>query len=335
MGNRPGSLTDSKLSQTTIGVLYPGEMGSAFAKLLAENGFRVLTTLEGRSLRTQRLCHDAGLSVLDSVEQVLDCADIVISFVPPGAALQVAENVAVLVKGASRRLLYVDANSISPVTAVKISELLRLEHVDFVDASIRGLASQLRQAGVLYLSGACAVDLSGQFGSIMRVKVVGDAPGQASALKMVLSCLPKGLIGLFSETMLFAREMGLLDEAMEICNEFYPGVMEVVKRMLPTYPQHAARRSEELHELEETMALNGVPPRVLGAVREVTSSLAKVDWPKDAEYHRWAITEIIEEIYQSHVSHASKRPSAASEGRRQPITLGNVAEIQVFKPVGP
>jgi 3-hydroxyisobutyrate dehydrogenase-like beta-hydroxyacid dehydrogenase len=288
-------------------------MGSSFAKLLAANGFRVVTTLEGRSLHTQRLCHDAGLSVLDSVGQVLECANILFSFVPPGAALRVAGNVALLLKDESRPSLYVDANSISPATAVKISELLRAERVDFVDASIRGLASQLRQAGVLYLSGARAEEISDRLGSMMRVKVVGDAPGQASALKMVLSCLPKGLIGLFSETMIFAREMGLLDEAMEICNEFYPGVMDVVKRMLPTYPQHAARRSEELQELEETMLLNGVPPRVLGAVREVTSSLAEVDWPKNTDYRRWAITEIVEEIYRNHLRHASRPPGTAAK----------------------
>ena len=304
---------DSKLDQRTIGILYPGEMGSTFAKLLAGNGFRVVTTLAGRSSRTEHLCHDTGLGVLDSIDQVLNCSDIVISFVPPGAALQVAENVAVLVKDQSRRLLYVDANSISPVTAVKISELLRLEHVDFVDASIRGLASQIGQAGVLYLSGARAEELSHQFGSVMRVKVVGDAPGQASALKMVLSGLPKGLIGLFSETMLFAREMRLLDEAMEICEEFYPGVMEVVTRMLPTYPQHAARRSEELQQLEETTLLNGVAPRVIGAVREVTSSLAEVDWPKNTDYHKWAITELIEEIYRDHILHAPRQPGLAAE----------------------
>jgi 3-hydroxyisobutyrate dehydrogenase-like beta-hydroxyacid dehydrogenase len=288
-------------------------MGSTFAKLLAANGFRVVTTLEGRSLRTRRLCHDAGLNVLDSVGQVLQCADILFSFVPPGAALQVAGNVAVLVKDESRPSLYVDANSISPATAAKISELLRVERVDFVDASIRGLASQLKETGVLYLSGARAEEISDRLGSMMRVKVVGDAPGQASALKMVLSCLPKGLIGLFSEAMLFAREMGLLDEAMEICNEFYPGVMDVVKRMLPTYPQHAARRSEELQELEETMLLNGVPPRVLGAVREVTSGLAEVDWPNNTDYHGWTITEIIQEIYRNHLLHASRRPGTAAE----------------------
>lgn len=192
MCNRPRFLTDSNLNHaTTIGVLFPGEMGSTFAKLLAGNGFRVVTTLEGRSIRTQRLCHEAGLSVLDSVGGVLSCADIVISFAPPGAALQVAGNVALLVKDESRRLLYVDANSISPVTAVKISELLRLEQVDFVDASIRGLASQLRQAGVLYLSGARAEELSDQFVAVMRVKVIGDAPVRHRRSKWFCRACPR------------------------------------------------------------------------------------------------------------------------------------------------
>ena len=305
------------LGQTTIGILYPGEMGSAFAKLLGGNGFGVVTTLQGRSLRTERLCHDAGLCVLDSVGQVLECSDIVISFVSPGAALQVAGNVALLAKGGSRPFLYVDGNSISPATAVKISEALRLAQVDFVDASIHGLASRLRQGGFLYLSGARAEELSDRFGSIMRIKVVGDAPGQASALKMGLSGLSKGLIGLFSETMLFAREMGLLDQAMEISNEFYPGVMEVVKRMLPTYPQHAPRRSEELQQLEETMLLNGVFPRVVGAVREVIASLAEVDWPKNTDYQRWGLAEMIEQIYREHIQQAARRPGGRRNRRQR------------------
>ena len=304
--------------KATIGILYPGELGSTFGKLLAGNGFDVVSTLEGRSPRTRRLCRDAGLTVLDSTSQVLACSDILISFVPPAAALELARDVAALLKGAPRRLLYVDANSISPAKAIMISEALRLECIDFVDASIRGLASQLRHAGVLYLSGPRARELADQLGCVMRVRVLGDAPGQASALKMVLSGLPKGLVGLFSETMLFAREMGLLDQATEVWEEFYPGVMEIINRLLPTYPQHAARRAEELQELEETMLLNGVTPCVVGAVREVTSSLAEVDWPKNALQHRWTITEIIEAIYRNHLAHASRQLATTAEpGARQ------------------
>jgi hypothetical protein len=94
--------------------------------------------------------------------------------------------------------------------------------------------------------------------------------------------------------------------------------MEIISRLLPTYPQHAARRAEELKELEETMLLNGVTPRVVGAVREVTSCLAEVDWPKNALDHRWAITEIMEEIYRNHLAHASREPATTAEiGTRQ------------------
>jgi hypothetical protein len=139
----------------------------------------------------------------------------------------------------------------------------------------------------------------------MRVKVVGDIPGQASALKMIVSGIPKGLSALFLETMLFAQEMHLLNEAMEACDEIYPSIMEVVRRMLPTYPQHAARRCEELQEVEETMLTSGFTPKIVRAVREVTSALAGVYWP-DHEPLRWTIAEMMEEIRKQGTFHPFK-----------------------------
>ena len=293
--------------KNTIGILYPGEMGSSFGKLLAENGFRVVTTVEGRSLRTHHLCRDAGLSVVDRVGEVLECSDIVISFVPPGAALQVAKSVTALVKSSSKRLLYVDANSISPMTATQIFEGLRIAAVDFVDASIHGLASQLQKRGILYLSGSRAQELSNLLGQLMRVKVISDVPGHASALKMILAGMSKGLVGLFVEMMLFSREMSLFSEALETCADFYPGVIESVKRLLPTYPQHAGRRSEELRELERTMLLNGSNPRVVRAVRDVITDLAGIGWAKVSEPQHWTIPEIIEEVHRKHTLAKSER----------------------------
>jgi hypothetical protein len=131
----------------------------------------------------------------------------------------------------------------------------------------------------------------------MRVKVAGDMPGQASAIKMIVSGIPKGLSGLFIETMLFAQDMHLLDEAIEACDEIYPSIMEVIRRMLPTYPQHAARRCEELQEVEETMLISGLTPRIVRAVREVTSALATADWPNHDPHPR-TLAEIIKEIQQ-------------------------------------
>lgn len=289
---------DSNIQQNTIGILYPGEMGSTFGKLLADGGFQVVTTLQGRSDRTRRLCHNAGLRVLDCIRDVIQRSDILISLVTPGAAVDVARNVAALVESPARRLTYIDANSVSAATAVEISQILQVASVDFVDACILSLASRLRERGTLYLSGFRAGELSDLFGQLMRVKIAGDMPGQASAFKMIISGMPKGLVCLFVETMVFAREMGLLNEALETYNEIYPGVMEVIKRMLPTYPQHAARRGEELREVEQTMLLNGLTPCVLRAVREVTVNLAGVGWTKGLEPQQWTVAELIEEAYR-------------------------------------
>jgi 3-hydroxyisobutyrate dehydrogenase-like beta-hydroxyacid dehydrogenase len=296
---------DNNPHQNTIGILYPGEMGASFGKLLCEGGFRVVTAVEGRSPRTLHHCREAGLNIVDSLDEFLKHSDIVISLVSPSAALSVATHVGMRLEGSSRRLLYIDANSISPMTVAQISELLRRVPVDFVDAAIFGLASQLRQRGTLYLSGLRAKELSSQFRPLMRVKTVGDMPGQASALKMIVSGIPKGLSGLFLETMLFAQDMHLLNEAIEACDEIYPSIMEVIRRMLPTYPQHAGRRCDELREVEETMLISGLTPRIVRAVREVTSALASADWPDKHDTQQWTITEIVRQIQRQGALQAS------------------------------
>jgi len=324
-------MMENKPHQSTIGILYSGEMGSSFGKVLREAGFRVITTVEGRSPRTHRLCHEGGLSVVDSLGEVIERSDVVVSLVSPGAALSVAREVAANIDDSSRSLLYVDANSISPMTVTLISEALSHVAIDFVDASIFGLASQLQQRGTLYFSGSRAKELSDQFESIMRVKVVGDMPGQASALKMIVSGIPKGLSALFLETMLFAQDMHLLSEAIEACDEIYPSIMEVIRRMLPTYPQHAGRRCEELWEVEETMLMSGLTPRILRAVREVTSALANADWPDKRDTQQWTIAEIIRQIQRQGTLQGSESHSDHSPDQRlkdgvgsddQPITVG-------------
>lgn len=329
-------MMEDKIRQSTIGILYPGEMGSSFGKLLCEAGFHVITTVEERSPRTHRLCYEAGLNVVGSLGEVLEQSDVLMSLVSPGAALSVAREVAARIDASSRDLLYVDANSVSPMTVTGISEVLCRATVDFVDASIFGLASQLQQRGTLYLSGARAKELSRQFERIIRVKVAGDTPGQASALKMIVSGIPKGLSGLFIETMVFAQDMHLLDEALEACAEIYPSIMEVVRRMLPTYPQHAARRNEELREVEETMLASGLTPRIVHAVREVTCALANADWP-DHDLRQWTMAEMIREIHKEGILLPSKSGFHQSLEQRdkngvrsnvQPITIWDRADTE-------
>src|SRR5881392_835936 len=101
-------------SAKTIGVLYPGEMGASLAVLLRRRGHAVVTTVAGRGERTARLCREAEVAVLPSLEDVVRTADVVISVVPPAAAEEVAEAYCRHAPLAPAGALYVDLNAIRP-----------------------------------------------------------------------------------------------------------------------------------------------------------------------------------------------------------------------------
>src|SRR5262245_25351039 len=225
-----------------IGLLYPGEMGTAVATLLRCNGLRLITSLEGRGASTVRNCRSAGLEDARSLGEVVRTVSVAFALVPPAAAPQLGAQVRehLRLRRPNDRLVYVDLNSISPETARDIAQGFAGESVDFVDGAISGPASRLADRCVLYLSGVRAAQVAELFEEKMCVQVVGDRPGQASALRMLLSGLTKGIIALFVEMAVAGHRAGVLDRLLAASRVSYPGIMEVVDRTLPTYPRHAA-----------------------------------------------------------------------------------------------
>jgi 3-hydroxyisobutyrate dehydrogenase-like beta-hydroxyacid dehydrogenase len=287
---------------TGIGILYPGEMGASLGRLLAESGFRVMTTLAGRSARTRQRCEQAGLEVLESTRAVTLAADVVLSLVCPAAALEVAEQFVAAAGSSARTRVYVDVNSISLATAARIASLVSATRISFVDGAIHGLACQLRSRGTMYLSGARAPEMAGLFERSLRVKVVGHAPGQASAFKGMMAGMSKGLAALFLEMGVLGQEAGVLDALLEGYREYYPGVMEAVERLVPTYPQHARRRSEEMVELESSMRAFGLTPCVVRGARQFISALGELDW-NAVDGQPGALGKVREVIAAAHQKH--------------------------------
>src|SRR6478752_1863135 len=99
---------------TTVGIVSPGAMGSAFGGALRRGGARVIVTVAGRSERTERLARDAGLELVPSIADVVAAADVVLSIVPPDQAEAAAAEL-------SDARLLADLNAISPATAQRIS----------------------------------------------------------------------------------------------------------------------------------------------------------------------------------------------------------------------
>jgi 3-hydroxyisobutyrate dehydrogenase-like beta-hydroxyacid dehydrogenase len=220
--------------------------------------------------------------VLDSFEDVVRRSDVVLSVVLPSAADEVASEFCAAAHLSPSDCIYVEANSVSPATALDIGRRVEDAGRSFVDASFNGLAKNVAASGTLFLSGTRAAEVAEVFAGVMRVQLLGDEPGRASAMKMLLGGLSKGLCALFTELAVLASRMEMLDEMLEASRRTYGGVSSVVERMLPTYARHAGRRLTEMSELESTMGAAGITPRVMQGVVRLHEALADT-FQSDAE----------------------------------------------------
>src|SRR5579859_1453034 len=117
------------MSETTVGLLHPGEMGAAVGQCLTAAGHRVLWVPEGRSAASAARAAAAGLTVASGgLAGLTREADVIVSVCPPHAALGVAREVAALGvaarEGAESGGVYVDANAVSPDTAREIAAIV-------------------------------------------------------------------------------------------------------------------------------------------------------------------------------------------------------------------
>jgi 3-hydroxyisobutyrate dehydrogenase-like beta-hydroxyacid dehydrogenase len=258
----------------TVGLLYPGEMGSALAGVLTKNGVRVVTTLRGRGQATAQRAADCGAVVLDSLADVVRESDVVISVVSPAAAEDVVEAYCRLSSVAPIAALFVDVNSTGPELAERLAARVEGCGVGFVDAAINGLAKNLTTSATLFLSGPRSAEVSALFANSVTTRVIGSEPGRASAMKMLLGGVSKGVCALFLELALVAQTRGMLSELLAECGRIYPGIAALIDRMLPTYARHAGRRAEEMNELLATAAEAGLEPCLLDAVSRMHELMA-------------------------------------------------------------
>ncbi|HEY2587773.1 MAG TPA: NAD(P)-binding domain-containing protein [Tepidisphaeraceae bacterium] len=301
----------------TVGLLYPGEMGASLGTLLAGRGVRVVTTLAGRSERTACRARDAGLVILSSLADLVRESSIVFSLVETSAAAQVAQSYAALAAAAPDGAIYVDVNSIGPELASQIGALITAAGVDFIDASINGLAKNLSTGGTFFLSGPRADEVAQLVGPAVRTRVLGGEIGRASAMKMLLGGLSKGLCALFLELAALAQRRDMLAEMMDACTMIYPGITALIDRMLPTYARHAGRRATEMTELKSTARHADMAPCVIDAIRDLHELMAGVEF---ADQDGASVAALVERVVSAGLFDFEHAPLAASRTNGLAVT---------------
>lgn len=246
----------------TIGILMPGDMGHGCGKAFIDNDFKVVSCLNGRSDRTRKLSHAAGIIDLKTIENVIKSADIILSILPPESALKQSKIVNNIILKVKKKITYVDCNAISPKTAKLIDKSISSDFCNFIDAGIIGLNPIVEKGNTrLYVSGPDTSPVKILNGNGFIVKDLGKEIGKASAMKMIYASATKGTFALHAAVLTAAHKLDLSSDYFEELKYSKPDTLAAMERMVPRIPLDAARWEGEMHEIASTFLDIGVTPK--------------------------------------------------------------------------
>jgi hypothetical protein len=274
------------MSEGTVGLLHPGEMGAAVGQCLAAAGHRVLWVPEGRSAASAARAAAAGLTAASGgLAGLVREADVIVSVCPPHAALGVARQVALALPGAGFGGVYADANAVSPATAREIAAIVEAGGASYVDGGIIGTPPVAPGFIRLYLSGARAGEVQRLFaGGAVDARVIGggalvdgdavvdgdalvdgdavvdsDAVFAASAVKMAYASWTKGSAALLLAARALARAEGVEGTLLAEWGGSQPGLTERSARAAGSAAAKGWRWVAEMEEIAAAMAAAGLP----------------------------------------------------------------------------
>ncbi|HET9080414.1 MAG TPA: DUF1932 domain-containing protein [Trebonia sp.] len=240
------------MSETTVGLLHPGEMGAAVGKCLAGAGHRVLWAPEGRGAATKERAEEAGLTGV-ALAEIVARSDVIVSVCPPHAARDVARQVT------GFGGLYLDANAISPATAGEVAAIVAAAGAGFADGGIIGPPPVAPGLTRLYLSGPRAAEIQALFGGTDVDARVVPAPGSASAVKMAYASWTKGSAALLLAARALARAEGMESVLLEEWALSQPGLEKRWDGAAAAAAAKGWRWVGEMEEIAAAMAAAGLP----------------------------------------------------------------------------
>jgi 3-hydroxyisobutyrate dehydrogenase-like beta-hydroxyacid dehydrogenase len=251
-------------SITATGLLSPGDMGHSVGKVLVHHGMPVHTCLSGRSQRSKDLAEAAGLTLADSLEDLVQQVDMFLSIVPPARATEVAQQISGAVKATGTSLIYVDCNAISPETTREVGRIVQEAGIEFIDGGIIGSPPKVDGATPrIYVSGPDADRATALNAYGLDVRPIGDVIGHASGVKMCYAALTKGLTALGTELMVAAEAMGLTEPLRKEFELSQVQLLEHLERQVPGMPPKAYRWVGEMEEIAQTFDDVGLTPKML------------------------------------------------------------------------
>ena len=233
----------------TIAVIAMGEMGSGVARRLHERGATVITSLAGRSAASAARAEKAGAIAVSTDDELVAQAAYILSIVPPGDAVALADRLAPAISRAARKPIYVDCNAVSPQTAERIGEVLKQTGCVYVDAGIIGPPPSVTGRTIFYASGPGAAEFERLSAHGLTIRVMDGPNGAASAMKLSYAGITKGCTAIGSAMMLGATRGGTAAALLQELSESQPMLLNWMRGFVTRMPPKAYRWVAEMEEI--------------------------------------------------------------------------------------
>ena len=287
-----------------IGFVGFGEAGYHLAKGFREVGvkhisaFDINTHTPNLGERIRQRASETRIDLVPSPETLTEKSDILLSVVTADAALIAALQ---MIPFLGARHFYADLNSVSPETKRSIGESINPTGARFVEAAVMAPVPAHNHRVPILIAGHAAHSLAELLVPIgMRLDVVSDRIGAASAVKMCRSVVVKGLEALLLECALGAVHYNADDRVFASLEESYPGInwKELAGYAMSRVVEHGGRRAREMEQVAETLRAAGIEP----VMSEAT--VKTQDWGAALKAH---FPNAIPQDYRAIISAISKR----------------------------
>lgn len=243
------------MSAPKIGFIGFGEAAECICRGLIGEGVTGISAFDVRPRPTPD-----GVELATSLEGLLGQCDVVFAAVTSAVALDVANEAAPHLSG---RHLYVDINSVSPETKIRIGEVVSAAGARFVEAAVMAGVPAYGHKVPMLLAGEAAGDLIALMAPLgMVMEDFGPQLGRAAAAKMFRSVMVKGMEALFQECVLGAGRYGVAERVLESIGDGYPGIdwNRLANHLIGRTALHGERRAHEMEEVAETLKSMGIEP---------------------------------------------------------------------------
>jgi 3-hydroxyisobutyrate dehydrogenase-like beta-hydroxyacid dehydrogenase len=249
-----------------IGFIGFGEAGSSIARGLRGAGVNQLFAYDINT-HTPRLgekIHERAqmtrTALVDSSEELALASNLLLSTVTASVAIDAADQTAPFL---TSRHFYLDLNSVSPAAKQSVELITRRSGARFVEGAIMAAVKPHCHRVPILLGGANAqalVELLTPLG--MRLEVVSEKVGTASAIKMCRSIVVKGLEALLFECVLASSRYDADEAVFASLNESLPGIdwPKLASYTMARVIEHGERRAREMDEVAETLRAVGIEP---------------------------------------------------------------------------